>query len=218
MSQSVKLILADDHALVRNSLAECLAREPGFTVAALAASAQEAVALTVEHAPDVVLMDIDMPGMLCFEAARQIARLRPRTKLIFLSAYFHDQYIDQALEVKARGYLTKSERPETVIAAIREVLLGGAFFSEEVRSRIVVDAKGARLPEPSRSRTATLSRRELEILCYFAQGMTKKLIAYKNHLSVKTVDHHISNIMQKLDIHSTVDLVRFAIREGLADA
>ncbi|MEK6643718.1 MAG: response regulator transcription factor [Planctomycetota bacterium] len=218
MTKQCRILLVDDHALVRDALAERLMREPDLIVAAVAPDAKEALARVADSAPDLILMDIDMPGMLCFEAARRVTESHPAVKIIFLSAFFHDAYIDQALAVRAHGYVTKSESPDVVVSAIREVLSGGAYFSEEVRSRIVVDGSGLRLGAGARSRSATLSRREMEMLRYVAQGWNKKLIALRNNISVKTVDNHISSIMEKLDIHTTVDLVRFAIREGLADA
>lgn len=218
MNKRRRILLVDDHALLREALCDRLGREPDLEVVAVAGDAGAALAQLNGTPADLILMDIDMPGMLCFEAARRITETKPTVKIIFLSAFFHDAYIDQALAVRAHGYVTKSESPEVVIGAIREVLSGGAYFSEEVNSRIVVGGGGPRLAQEARSRSATLSRREMEILRYVAQGWNKKLIATRNHISVKTVDNHMSSIMEKLDIHSTVDLVRFAIREGLADA
>ncbi len=218
MSDTIRVLVVDDHALVRGALAERLQREPGLDVVGTAQTADEAVAKTSEVAPDVVLMDIDMPGMNCFTAAATIQSLRPESRVIFLSAFTHDRYIDQALAAKARGYITKREPPEAVVAAIREVASGGAYFSDEVRARIVVDHRGAKLAGPTRSRVASLTARETEILQYVARGMSKKEIAQTAHLSVKTVDRHCANLMEKLDIHDRVELARFAIREGLADA
>jgi DNA-binding NarL/FixJ family response regulator len=218
MNDAIKILVVDDHALVRGALCEHLQREPGLAVVATAATADEAITKTVECCPDVVLMDIDMPGMNCFNAARTIQSLRAETRIVFLSAFTHDRYIEQALEAKARGYLTKREPPEAVVAAIREVASGGAHFSEEVRSRIIIDDRGAKLASESKSRASALTTREIEILQYVARGLSKKEIAATAHLSVKTVDRHCANLMDKLDIHDRVELARFAIREGLADA
>ena len=216
--EPIKVLLVDDHALVRDALRERLAREPGFVVVGSAGSADEAIEKLTACAPDIVLMDIDMPGLICFDAARKITALRPDTRIIFLSAFLHDRYIEQALEVRASGYLSKSEPPEQVVTAIREVAAGGASFSEEVRSRIIVDAGGARLQRESRSRASTLTTREHEILRYIARGLSKKEIASTMGISVKTVDRHSTNLMTKLDIHDRVELARYAIREGLAEA
>ena len=218
MIREVKILLVDDHKLVRDSLGERLEREPGMTVVARAATADEAVRKSVEFQPDVVLMDIDMPGLICFDGVRKIHAIRPETKVVFLSAFIEDRYIEQALEVRANGYLSKGEVPEAVVAAVREVAAGGACFSPEVSSRIVVDARGARLVRESRSRASTLTGREAEILHYIARGLSKKEIAKTMGISVKTVDRHATNLMSKLDIHDRVELARFAIREGLVEA
>ena len=218
MSAEVKVLIVDDHTLVRGALSERLSREPGLTVVGSAADADEAVGKVMTCGPDIILMDIDMPGLDCFDAARTIESMRPEVRIIFLSAFTNDWYIQRALEVKARGYLTKREPPDRVVAAIFEVASGGASFSEEVQSRIVVDAHGAKLVSGTTSRGATLTTRENEVLRYIARGMSKKEIATTMHLSVKTVDRHCANVMSKLDIHDRVDLARFAIREGLAEA
>jgi NarL family two-component system response regulator LiaR len=218
MESPIRVLIVDDHELVRAALRERLQREPNLEVVGEAAIAEEAVDKVARCGPDVVLMDIDMPGMTCFSAAEQINRIRPGTRIIFLSAYSHDRYIEQALAVKARGYLTKRESPAAVVAAILEVMAGGACFSEEVRSRMVVDQKGAKLASNPQSRASTLTARELEVLRYVAHGLAKKEIAKTMHISVKTVDRHSANLMNKLDIHDRVELTRFAIREGLAEA
>ena len=217
MSPDIKILVVDDHALVRGALCERLEKEPLFSVVCAAGTAGEAIEKVAQNNPDVVLMDIDMPGLNCFDAARRIADLQPETRIIFLSGFFSDRYIEQALAVRARGYLTKRETPEAVVAAIREVAAGGACFSEEVRSRIVIDSRGATLAGEETSRVSTLTPRELEILRYIARGLAKKEIANIMHISVKTVDRHSVNLMSKLDIHDRVELARFAIREGLAE-
>ncbi|MCP4246539.1 MAG: response regulator transcription factor [bacterium] len=218
LTQSISILVVDDHALVRGSLCERLSREPDFEMVPSADTADEAIDRVAEHRPTIVLMDIDMPGLDSFDAARKIASLEPLTRLIFLSAFHNDRYIEQALSVRARGYVTKREPPEVVVKAVREVASGGAYFSDEVRSRMVIDSDGVRLARVSATRASTLTRRELEILRYIARGMSKKEIAAVVHLSVKTVDRHAVNLMTKLDIHDRVELARYAIREGLAEA
>jgi DNA-binding NarL/FixJ family response regulator len=218
MNGNIRVLIVDDHALVRGALSERLGREPGLEVVGQAGDAEEAIRLTLDRNPDIVVMDIDMPGMICFDAARELAALRPDTRVIFLSAFLHDWYVQQALHVKARGYLTKREPPEKVITAIREVASGGAYFSDEVRSRIVVDRDGATLGEDAKSLVSTLTTREVEVLRYIARGLSKKEIANIMHISAKTVDKHSTNLMSKLQIHDRVELARYAIREGLAEA
>jgi len=179
--------------------------------------ADDAVEKVLECRPDVLLLDIDMPGLSCFEAARIIAKRCPSCALIFVSAHKHDHYIEQALAVEAAGYVTKSEPPESLVAAIHAVAAGGAYFSREIQSRIIVDTGGARLGRRAQTRLSQLTPREVEVLRYLAQGMTKKQIAQTLSVSVKTVDSHTVNLMEKLDIHKVVELTLFAVREGLAE-
>jgi DNA-binding NarL/FixJ family response regulator len=221
MNSNARVFIVDDHALLRDMLRGRLENEPDLEVIGVAKNAGEALGEIGRLQPDVVLMDIDMPGLGCFDAAKTIkTSLSPGTRIIFLSAFSHDRYIDDALAVGASGYVTKDEPPDVVIRAVRLAAAGGAYFSPKVETRLVVDGKGLRLaevPQSMKSRTSLLTRREIEVLRYIARGMTKKEIANTMHLSVKTVDHHCTSLMAKLDIHDRVALARFAIREGLAD-
>jgi DNA-binding NarL/FixJ family response regulator len=212
------VLLVDDHALVRDTLAERLGQEPDLEVVGGACDAAEAMDLAFERRPDVVVMDVDMPGLACFEAARDIRSRLPKTRVLFLSAFSNDRYIEQALATKASGYITKNEPPQAVIEAIRAVYRGTVYFSPRVQARLTVDEANVTLAKPGDTRASTLTPRELEVLRYLARGMSKKEIAQTMHLSVKTVDTHSGNLMNKLDIHDRVELARFAIREGLAEA
>ncbi|MGD8450230.1 MAG: response regulator transcription factor [Phycisphaerae bacterium] len=214
----IKILIADDHAMFASTLSGWLRGQTDIEVLGIAASAEEAINQAVDLQPDVVLMDIDMPGLACFAAARILSDRCPDCAVIFVSAYTHDHYIEQALAAEAAGYVTKSEPPESVAAAIRAVVSGGAYFSPEVQSRIIVDDSGARLAESARTRLSLLTPRELDILRYIARGLTKRQIADTLSVAVKTVDSHTANLMLKLDIHDRVGLARFAIREGLAEA
>ena len=218
MNSDIRILIVDDHALLRRALGERLQREPGFAVVGNVSNADEAIETATKNHVNVILMDIDMPGLSCFDAARRILLLRPETRILFLSAFSRDQYIEQALAVKAGGYLTKCDPPEVVLAAIREVASGGVYFSDEIRSRIVVQETGVKLASKPHSRLSKLTVRELEVLRYIASGMGQKEIAATMNVSVKTVDNHSANLMGKLDIHDRVELTRFAIREGLAEA
>lgn len=218
MSKPITVVLVDDHAMVRGMLRTLLDNTEDVRVVADVGNASDAVTETIRHKPDVMLMDIDLPGLSCFDAAQTVRVRSPQTRTIFLSAFFHDRYIEQALNVQAWGYITKNEPEESIVKAIRKVCAGVAYFSPEVQSRIVVDANGARLASPVRSRASTLSDRELEVLRYLARGMQKKEIAQVMCISVNTVNRHTTSLMNKLDIHDRVELARFAIREGLAEA
>jgi DNA-binding NarL/FixJ family response regulator len=217
MTEPISVLIADDHTLVRETLAVWLRTAPDIRIVGEVGSADEAIAEAVKSRPGVVVFDIDMPGLLCFDAARVIRSRLPETRILFLSAFFSDRYIQDALKAEASGYLTKSESPESVVQAIRTVAAGGVYFSPEVQSRIVIDADGVRLGEEPKTRASLLTARELEVLRYIARGLSKKKIAAIMHLSVKTVDNHSASIMNKLDIHDRVSLARFAIREGLAE-
>jgi len=217
MNPRISVLLADDHSLIRESLRARLDTEPDLKTVGTVSNADDAASQAIQLKPDVVLMDIDMPGLAAFEAAKIIKSRSPNTRVIFLSAFFHDRYIEEALEAGASGYLTKGESPESVIQGVRTVASGGTCFSPDVQSRIVVDSKGLKLAAQAQTRTATLTRREMEVLRYLARGMSKKQVAQTMHLSVKTVERHSDRLMNKLDIHDRVELARFAIREGLAE-
>ncbi len=219
MSHQTSLLLVDDHALVRETLGDRLNGEPDFLVVGTVENADRAVSEVGNLRPDIVLMDIDMPGLLCFDAARTIQTLCPNTRIVFLSAFFHDRYVEQALAAKAAGYITKGEHVDVIIKAIRAIASGGSYFSPEVRARIVVDEEGVRLtPRSKKSRVSTLTSRELEVLRYIARGLSQKEMATIMHISSRTAHCHSANIMTKLDLHDRVELARFAIREGLAEA
>ncbi len=219
MTRPVSILLVDDHAMMRRMLGNRLDEEPDMTVVACAGDADEAVAKAAQLDPDIVLMDIDMPGKTCFAAAEDILRRRPETRIVFLSAFFNDRYIEQAIAVQAWGFITKSETEEAVVKAVRDVSSGIAYFSAEVRARLVVESGGgAKLAHKGRSRASTLTNREMEVLRYLARGMSKKEIAHTMHISPNTVTNHATHLMAKLDVHDRVELSRFAIREGLAEA
>lgn len=218
MNRQISVLLVDDHALVRETLANWLRAAGDVSVVAEVGSADEAVAEAIRHKPDVVVTDIDMPGLLVFDAIRTIKSRCPRTRVLVLSAFWHDRYIEEALSVEAAGYVTKGEGPDVVTKAIRLAAGGGTYFSPEVQSRIIVDSDGVRLSKPqATTRASTLTPRELEVLRYIAKGLSKREIAEIMHLSVKTVDNHSTSLMNRLNIHDRVELARYAIREGLAE-
>lgn len=217
MNRVITVLLADDHALVRESLGSWLKAAGDIKVIGEVGSADEAVAVAVREKPDIVLIDIDMPGLLAFDAVRTIRTRCPGTRVVVLSGFFHDRYIEDALAAEASGYITKGEPADAVVRAVRTVAAGGVYFSPEVQSRIVVDSTGVRLAAAGTTRASTLTPRELEVLRYIARGLSKKDIAGIMHLSVKTVDNHSTSLMTKLNIHDRVELARYAIREGLAE-
>jgi len=216
--EAIRILLVDDHALVRDALSGQLSELVEFDIVGTASDAGEAMEVAFELKPDVIVMDIDMPGMICFDAAERIMTRLEEVKIIFLSAFFHDHYIEKALQTGASGYLHKSEPVDTLAMAIREVAAGGDYFSEEVRLRVVKTEKGFSLGQGAKTRAQTLTDREIEVIRYLARGLTKKEIGKLMHLSPKTIESHSTRVMDKLDIHDRVELARYAIREGLAEA
>lgn len=217
MPNPIRILLADDHRMVRKATAFWLAQEQDFRVVGEVESADEAIEFCLKNAPDVVLMDVEMPGRLSFDAARTIRARCDDTRIIFVTAFIHDRYIEEGLNVGMSGYITKQEDPELIVRAIRAVHGGQKFFSPRIEERLV--ARGGRTGDPEhRSRLSLLSPREIEVLRYIARGLSKKEIASTMHISVKTVDNHSTSLMSKLDLHDRVELARFAIREGLARA
>lgn len=213
-----KVLLADDHGLLRDMLVRRLNEEPDLVVVAAVGDAATAVPAAIETGPDLLVLDIDMPGVSVFEAVRQVRAQLAQVRVIFLSAYVQDGFITQALEVHASGYLTKGHKPEHLIGCIRRVLGGGTCFSPEVEHRLELSAGAVLLSDRPRTRLELLTAREKQVLGYLARGLSKKEIARLSGTSVKTVDHHCQHVMEKLDLHDRVDLTRYAIREGLVSA
>jgi DNA-binding NarL/FixJ family response regulator len=217
MTGLIRVVLADDHTLLRQSLARLLNENANMLVIADVGSADEAVDVSIRANanPDVVVLDIDMDGISAFDAARTIIARCPTAKIIFLSAFTHDRYIQAALSCGAMGYLCKTEQPEKVVRAIRSVASGQSYFSPEVQARLIVDSSGVHLEIKPTVRQ--LTPRELEVFTYIAKGLSKKEIAGLMHLSVKTVENHTASVMNRLDIHDRVQLTRLAIREGIIE-
>jgi len=218
VSVRTTVLVVDDQALVRETLALWLRTAPDLEIVGCAAHADEAVTLATEKQPRVVLMDVDMPGRQAFEAARVLRARCPDARILFVSGHTQDRYIEQALAVGAAGYVAKSEPAATLLGAIRTVATSGAYFSPVVRARLVFAPDGVQLAEQARTRATMLTERETEVLRHLARGLSKKEIAEVTHLSERTVNRHCANMMAKLDIHDRVALTRFAIREGLVEA
>ncbi len=216
-TEDIRIMLVDDHALVRLALGEWLAREAGLAMVGSSGTADVAITMAMECRPDVIVMGTEMPGMICFDAGQMITALCPGVHMIYLSATVSDWLVDQALQAGASGHLTKSDPPEALIRAIRVVFSDGVYFSKRIRSRIADSDHGRGVGRGSRSRAGMLTHRELQVLEYVARAFSKKQIASTLSISVKTVDRHSCNLMRKLDIHDRVELTRFAIREGLVN-
>jgi two-component system, NarL family, response regulator NreC len=210
LPQSVRILVADDHQIVLQGLKTVLDREEEFEVVGEASDGAQAVALTVELQPDLVVMDISMPVMTGIEAAAQIRRSVPDAKLLLLTVHTENRYILEALRSGIRGYVLKSRASSELIEAIHEILNGRIYLSPGI-SQTVVEA----YLQQNNADTESLTRRELQVLQLVAEGKTTKEIAAALEVSAKTADSHRSNIMHKLNLHSVADLVRYAIRRGL---
>lgn len=205
------VVLADDHALVRQGIRSLLEREK-LLVVGEAADGQELLRLAGEHRPDLALIDISMPTLNGIDAARELSRVCPQTKVIFLTQHEEEQYLREALASGVRGYVLKSQVVTDLMHAIRQVNKGGVYLSPGV-SHAVVEAYRSK----SDGNEDPLSGRERQVLQLIAEGKSTKDVASLLGISVKTAESHRSRLMKKLDIHETASLVRYAVRRGLVE-
>jgi len=208
----VSILLADDHPVVRQGIRTLLEREK-FEIVGEAADGQEAVRLAEKHQPEVAVIDLSMPGMNGTTAVGQIKKVSPRTKCILLTMYTDEYHILQGLRVGVKGCVLKTQAAEHLILAIREVCAGGVYLSPTI-SNAVVQAYLMKTELPH----DPLTDRERQVVQLVAEGHTTKQIALIMGVSPKTAETHRVKVMQKLDIHSTAGLVRYAIRRGLIQA
>jgi two-component system, NarL family, response regulator NreC len=210
----IRVLLTDDHTLLRQGIRTLIAAEPDMEVAGEAANAAEAVTAAHDLRPDVVLMDIGMAGMSSFEATRQIRKDRPETHVLFLSMYDDEDYLAECVEIGANGYVLKDSPADQLLMAIREAHRGGSYLSPRLLTKLV-DGFRAGHGAPMQPRFGTLTKREREILKMLAEGKSVKEIASAFELSVKTVEAHKFNLMRKLDIHNKAQLVLYAVQKKI---
>ena len=202
----IRILLVDDHTLFRQGMKTLITAETDMEVIGEAMDGSEAITKAAELRPDVVLMDIGMPGFSSFEATRQIKKNRPETKVLFLTMYDDEDYLVEGMEVGGSGYVLKDSPAAQCLAAIRDVQRGGSYLSPRMLSQLVDDFR-SRLKVANRiPRFATLTAREKEVLKMLAEGNSVKEIACQLNLSVKTVEAHKFNLMRKLDIHNKAQL------------
>jgi DNA-binding NarL/FixJ family response regulator len=214
----LRILLAEDHALVRAGLRSLLESIPGLDVVGEAANGHDALRLIAQLRPDLVLMDVSMPGLNGIEATRRAAKAHPGTRVVILSMHADEEYVRQALTAGAAGYLLKnSERGELEIA-LRAAAGGGVWLSPAV-SRTVLPTLMRELEAaaPGRTSLEKLTSRQREVLQLVAEGNTTKQIAQRLRLSVKTIESHRTNLMERLEIHDLAGLVRYAIRVGIIE-
>ncbi len=208
----IRILLADDHTLVRQGIGRLLADCEDFEIAGQASSGREAVTLAAELVPDILVMDVAMPDMNGIDATRLAKKANPRIKVLALSAHRDHAYVREMLRAGASGYLLKDATDEALIAAVRTIHRGESYLSPSVASAVLKDYR-----KHVRDPIDVLSAREREILQQLAEGKSNKEIASAFNISVYTVDAHRGRIMEKLDLHSISGLVRFAMRNGLVD-
>ena len=213
--QKTRVLIAEDHTIVRQGLSALINRQPDMRVVGEAQDGKEAVEKTKELCPDVVLMDIAMKHMNGLEATARIKKMVPEVKVLVLTMYENEEYIFQILRVGASGYLLKEASMTELIAAIKAVNKGGSYLSPSISKKVIEDyIRRAELGEKA-TINDILSDREREILQLIAEGHTYDDIASILCISKKTVETHRANIMDKLNIHDKVGLVKYAIRKGL---
>ncbi len=208
----IRILLADDHALVRHGFRMILAAQPDMEIAGEAGNGREAVELAQKLKPDVVIMDVTMPELNGIEATRRLIELSPRTRVLALSMHKDAVYVREILRAGARGYLLKDSADADLLAAVRAVAKGEGYLSPGVSDAVLSDYR-RHVTDP----LDLLTSREREVLQLIAEGKTNKEIATSLNLSVYTVEAHRGRVMEKLNLHSTGELVRFAVRSGLID-
>ncbi len=209
--QSLKILLADDHTIVRQGLKLILSAHEDLQVVGEAANGNQAVELAAKLRPDIVLMDVQMPELNGIEATRKMVAANPRIRILVLSMHKESVYVREILRAGARGYILKDAIDTELLTAVRSVAMGDGYISPAVAGALDDKAKDSKDP------AGLLSTREREVLILIADGKTNKEIATKLNLSVYTVDSHRGKIMEKLNLHSAGELVRFAMKNGLVE-
>jgi two-component system response regulator NreC len=214
---TIRLLLADDHVVVRSGLRMLLEAQPDFEIVGEAETGAEAVAMVNELRPDAVLMDIQMPDLNGIEATKIIKETSPETAVLALTMHEDDHYFFEMLRAGASGYVLKRAAPDEVVQAIRTVCRGEVFLHPTMAKRLVTDYINRADKNESEKGYSNLTPREQEVLTLIAEGYSNAEIANDLYISIKTVDRHRENIMRKLNMHSRIDLVKYAIRTGLID-
>ena len=217
--KTITVLLSDDHTVVREGLRLLLEKEADMQVVGEAANGRRSVGETKRLKPDVVVLDIAMPLLNGLEAARQIAKEVPSTKVLILSAYSDDAYIQQAIEAGAAGFLMKETAGDDLLRAIREIAKGNAFFSPPVAKRLLKQWQEKLLNgSPVKTMATMLTSRQMEILQLIAEGYATKQIAGLLSLSIKTVEKHRQDLMNTLNIHNIATLTRYAVSSGVVES
>lgn len=210
-ASGIRVLLAEDHRLVREALRDTLAKEPGIAVVGEAGSGAQALELARTLSPEVVVLDIALPDLNGIEVAARLARFDPPPRIVALSAYTDKRFVTEMLRAGAAAYVTKSAAGTDLVRAIRAVAQGQGYLCPEVAGALVAEMRDGE----AAGAAPRLGRREREVLRLVAEGARSQDIAAQLHIAVATVEVHRRNIMRKLDLHSVAELTRYAIREGI---
>lgn len=211
-SKPIRLLLADDHPVVRKGISSCLSRMEHLQVVGEAADGREALKMAHELVPDIVLMDIDMPHLNGLGATQTLQKELPQIKVLVLTMYSNPDYVGRILQSGARGYVLKEAPTEELVKAIETVNSGGTYFSSEIAKKALNQfVRGNATSGPY----TQLTKREREVLIHIAEGLSNKEIASQLGVGVRTVETHRERIIRKLDIHSVAGLTRYAVAKGL---
>jgi DNA-binding NarL/FixJ family response regulator len=215
----IKVLIAEDHGIVREGLRLLLDLTSGLKVVGEASTGSEAVELAARLQPDVILMDIAMPTLNGFEATRQIRALSPDSKVLVLSAHSDEEYVEHFLSIGVAGYVVKQNSGQILVQAIREVAGGGTFFAPSISERMQrLERTAFQRGDSSGSKRRPLTPREAQVLQLVAEGSANKQIAAELAISIKTVEKHRQQLMDKLNIHDTAGLTRHAIATGVIES
>ncbi len=209
-----RVVLADDHTLVRSGIRRILEAHPGYEVVGEAADGVEALALVRETAPDVIVLDLNMPGSGGLDALPALKLAQPSLKVVVLSMHAGREYVSRAMKGGADAYLLKDSAVQDLVAAVEAVLVGRSYFSPSIQALMAELLRGE-TREPSRG--TTLTDREREVLGWLARGLSSKEVAQRLDISVRTVETHRANLMHKLGVKSVALLIQVALREGIID-
>src|SRR5438105_13847145 len=215
--RKISVLLVDDHTVVRQGLRALLSAEEDMEVIGEAENGRQAVMLAKKNPPNVVVMDVAMPLLNGLEATRQILRSLPATKVLVLTSYGDDDCVAQLMQAGASGYLIKQTAANDLLKAIREVRRGNAFFSPAIARRLRDQCRDSFSPGANARKTGELTSREAEVLQLIAEGFSNKQIASELSISIKTVEKHRQQVMNKLNIHDVAGLTRHAIAKGMVE-
>lgn len=213
MTEQIRIVLADDHAVVRKGIREFLEQEDGLAVVAEATDGDQAVAMVAEHQPHVAVLDIQMPGMTGIEATRRIRAEHPEVRVLVLTAYDDDPYIFALLQAGASGYLLKTADSSDLVQAVRAVHRGESALDPTVAQKVVAQLTSGR-PVSAQTAVEALTDREVDVLRLAAKGLTNKAIGRKLGISDRTVQGHLANVYGKLQVGSRTEAVTEALRQG----